>query len=125
MCFDDGAVTKVGFRKKYVDGSVLLTDDIYGVVIPEGAKGNIFKYNMTYFDEEEEKFILTYSAQDIRENLFVWIYFPEDEILMHDVSVEMVKKGHTQYLNTVGRIKIKKYEAEAADKTVLFYIQLR
>ena len=125
MCFDDGAVTKVGFRKKYVDGSVLLTDDIYGGAIPEGAKGNIFKYNMTYFDEEEEKFILTYSAQDIRENLFVWIYFPEDEILMHDVSVEMEKEGHKQYFNAVGRIKVIKYEAEAEAKIFLLSVQPR
>ena len=71
--FDDGAVTKVGLGKKYVDGSVLLTYDIYGSTIPEEYKGNIFKYKVTDFDEEEEKFNLAYSAQAIKENEFVWI----------------------------------------------------
>ena len=44
---DDGAVTKVDLGKKYVDGYVLLTSDIYGDAIPEGVKENIFKYKVT------------------------------------------------------------------------------
>ena len=64
--FDDGAVTKVGLGKKCVDGSVILTDDIYGGAIPKVAKGNIFKHNVTDFDEEEENFTLAYSAQTIK-----------------------------------------------------------
>ena len=46
-------MTKVGLGKKYVDGSVLLTNDIYGGANPEGAKGNILKYKVTGFYEEE------------------------------------------------------------------------
>ena len=44
---------------------------------------------------------------------------------MYDVSVKMVKEGHMQYLNAMGHIKGKKYEAEAADKTVLLSVQQR
>ena len=58
-------MTKVCLGRKYVDVSMLLTYDIYGSKIPEGAKGNIFKYMVTYFYEEEYKFTLTYSAQAI------------------------------------------------------------
>ena len=46
----DGAVTKFGLVKKYVDGSVMLIDDIYGGVITEGSKGKLFKYKVTDFD---------------------------------------------------------------------------
>ena len=56
------AVTNIGLGKKYVDGSILLTDDTYSGVITEGYKGNIFKYKVTDFDEEEDKFTLAYSA---------------------------------------------------------------
>ena len=41
--FEDGAVTKIGLGKKYVDGYVLLTDDIYGGAIPEGSKIKLFQ----------------------------------------------------------------------------------
>ena len=41
-----------------MDVSVLLTYDIYGGAIIEGAKGNLFKYKLTDFDEEEEKLTL-------------------------------------------------------------------
>ena len=81
------AVTKVGLGKKYVDGYVLLTDDTYGGTINEGYKGNIFKYKVTDFDEGGYKFTLAYSAQAIKQNVFVWIDFLDDNILMHDVSV--------------------------------------
>ena len=53
-------MTKVGLEKKYLDESVLLTDNIYGGAIPEGVKENIFKYKVTGFDEEEDKFTLAY-----------------------------------------------------------------
>ena len=75
--FYDGAVTNIGLGKKYMDGSVLLIYDIHGGVIPEGAKGNLLKYKVDGFDEEEEKFTLAYSAQAIEENEFIWIYFPD------------------------------------------------
>ena len=35
----------------------------------------------------------------------------------------MVKEGHEQYFNAMGRIKQKKYEAEAAAKSVLLSVQ--
>ena len=50
--FDDGTVTKVGLRKYYIDGSVILPYDIYGGAINEGTKGNIFKYRVTDFYDE-------------------------------------------------------------------------
>ena len=48
-----------------MDGSLLLIYDIYGGKITEGAKGNIFKYKLTDFDEEEEKSTLAYLSQVI------------------------------------------------------------
>ena len=54
-----------GLGKKYVDGYVLLIDGIYGGVITEGSKVNLFRYNVTGFNEEEEKFNLKCSAQAI------------------------------------------------------------
>ena len=105
IVFDDGAATKVGLGKKYADGSMLLTDDIYGGKIPEESKIKLFKYNVTDLDEEEEKLTLAYSAQAIKENEFIWIDFPNDKSLMHYVSIEMSKQGHEKYLNAMGRIK--------------------
>ena len=66
---------KVGLGKNCVDGSMLITDDIYGGAIPEGAKGNIFKYKVTGFYKQEEEFNMTYSAQAIKESGFAWIDF--------------------------------------------------
>ena len=120
---DDGAVTKIDLGKKYVDGSVLLTSDIYGDAIPEGVKENIYKYKFTDFYEELEKFTLKYSAQSIEDNGFVWIDFPYNESLMHDVSVEMLKEGPEQYLNMMGCIKGIMYDNEATAKTVLLSVQ--
>ena len=100
-------MTKVCLGKKYADGSVMLTDDIYGGTIPEEAKGKLFKYKVTDFDEEEDKFTLKYLAQAIRENGYVWIGFPYNESLMHDLYVEMVKEGHEKYHNVIGHIKVK------------------
>ena len=60
MFFDDGAVKDFGLGKEYMDGSVLLTDDIHGGAIPKGAKWNLLKYKVDGFDEEEEKFTLAY-----------------------------------------------------------------
>ena len=37
----------------------------------------------------------------------------------------MVKEGHGQYLNTIGRIEGGKCKAESAAKTVLLYVQQR
>ena len=102
---------------------MLLTDNIYCGAILELSKGNIFRYNVTDFDEEEWKFNLTYSSQAIKENLFVCIYFPDDESLMHDVSIQMVKEGREKCLNAMLRIKGERYEAEAADNTVLLSVQ--
>ena len=102
-----------------MDGYVLPSYYIYGGAIPEGFKGNIFKYELTVFNEEKDKFALAYSAQATKENGFVWIGFPDNEILIHDVSVEMVKQGHKKYINVMGRIKDKKYKDQSAAKTVL------
>ena len=44
---------------------------------------------------------------------------------MYDVSVELIKEGHKQYLNTVGHIKVKEDEYEASAKKVLLYVQHR
>ena len=70
-----------------MDRSVLLTGYIYCGATPEGAKGELFKYKVTDFDEEEYKFTLAYSSQAIEENGFVCINFPDDGSLMRDVSV--------------------------------------
>ena len=45
------------------------------------------------------------------------------KILMHDVSVKMVKEGHNQYLNAMGRIKGKRHRDEAAANTVILSVQ--
>ena len=123
--FDDGTVTKVGLGKYYIDGSVILPYDIYGGAINEGTKGNIFKYRVTDFYDKERKVTLAYSAHTIKKNGYLWIDIPDNEILMHDVFVEMVKEGHKQYINAMGRIKGKKYKDEAAANTVLLYVQQR
>ena len=44
---------------------------------------------------------------------------------MHDVFVEMVKEGHKQYINAMGRIKGKNYKDEAEAKTVILSVQQR
>ena len=75
----DGTVTNFVLGKKYVDGYVLLTDDICGSAIPERAKGNIFKCKVSDFDEKEHKFTLKYSAQAMKDNGYVWINFPDAE----------------------------------------------
>ena len=51
ILFDYGAAKMVGLGKNYVDGYVLLTDDIYGGAITEEAKGKKFKYKVTDFDD--------------------------------------------------------------------------
>ena len=60
MFFDDGAVKDFGLGKEYMDGSVLLTDDIYGGTITEVSKEKLLKYKVTDFDEEKKKFTLAY-----------------------------------------------------------------
>ena len=88
---DDGTMKKIDLGNKYMDGSVLFTDDMYGSAIPEGEKGKILKYKVNNFDEEEDEFTLEYSSQTSKDNRLVWIEFPIDESLMHAASVEMMK----------------------------------
>ena len=56
-------------------------------------------------------------------NELVWIDFTDNESLMHDLSIEMLKEGHEQYLNAMGHIIIKNYKAEAAAMAVLLSVQ--
>ena len=51
-----------------MDVSVLLTEDIYGGALPEGAEGKILKYKVTDLDEAEDRSTLAYSAQAIKNN---------------------------------------------------------
>ena len=125
LFFNDGAVTKVALGNKYVDRSMLLKDDIYGGAIPEGDQGNIFKYKVTDFYDEEEKFTPEYSAQAIKKNLSVWIDFTDDERLMLDISVKTIKYIYKKSINAMGCIKVKMLNAEAEAKTVLLYFHQR
>ena len=83
-----------------IDHHVSLTDKIYKLGVPEKYQGHLFRYVVTGYDSNTNKFDLTYDAQTVPENGHA---FHIDEgaprETLEKVELETVQKGLELFLN--------------------------